>query len=188
MDPQNHCPDDIWRIISDAWMTDPEQRPSAGEILQQLDDIKVSVSSAPDGQYYGSIGNYEDAGAIQGPSLDEILDSKTNMAFEEEDVVSHTDVELHKTPDDVQESGPSTIAYEKYRALEMENRRLKNKAECVKNDEDRLRHILETLDSQDGRIEEMKSIVNNIFKNNSDVNSTAEDDTEPLEIVETVGL
>ena len=95
----NHCPDQIWRIISNTWISNPEQRPSATELFQQLDDVKVSVCSAPEGQYYGSGGDYEQAGTIEGPSLDEILAGNSDMGFEEDDVTTNTDIDIHNTQD-----------------------------------------------------------------------------------------
>ena len=69
------------------------------EMFQQLDDVKVSVSSAIDGQYYHTSCDYEQSDIVQGPSLDEILETKSGMDFEEKDIVTHTDVAVQTMHD-----------------------------------------------------------------------------------------
>ena len=86
MDPPSHCPEDIWEIISDCWRTDPEDRPSATRLYEQLDEAKVAMCSAPDGQYYGVHDDYGQAGTVKGPSLEEILQTRENLGFEDEEI------------------------------------------------------------------------------------------------------
>ena len=72
MDPPFNCPTEIFSMMSDCWAANPENRPTAEELFLQLDELKVSIVSAPDGQYYGHNDECGDAGTIQGPSIDEI--------------------------------------------------------------------------------------------------------------------
>ena len=72
MHPPANCPPEIFEMMSDCWRADPEYRPTAEELFFRLDELKVSVVSAPDGQYYEQHCEYSEAGTIKGPSLDEI--------------------------------------------------------------------------------------------------------------------
>ena len=72
MDPPDHCPDEIWQIITECWDADPDHRPSAAELFEELDEVTVSVCSPPAEQYYGTGDDCTAVGTVQGPSLQEI--------------------------------------------------------------------------------------------------------------------
>ena len=193
MNAPDHCPDEVRRIISDCWNADPELRPSAVELFEQLDELKVAVCSAPDGQYYGSCGEYRQVGSVQGPSLNEILESSENFGYEDE---ASGIIDVHKTisPNDVQLSGPSTVTYEQYRILETENRELENEIRHLKKENENLRGVNETLFFHDK--EHYSEIDENIDCNKAECRAIADIEREEClapthdtnEIIETSDL
>lgn len=119
MGQPDRCPDEMWRIISDCWNADAKSRPSAVELFEQLDELKVCVCSAPEGQYYGTGGDYGQAGTVQGPSLEEIITGETNMGYIRDETSTRAIVGVNKsmTEKDKRECGPSIISYEELLSL-----------------------------------------------------------------------
>ena len=79
MNPPLNCPQEIYAMMTDCWTSHAEYQPTAEELFLQLDELKVSVVTAPEGQYYGQHVEYGEAGTVEGPSLDEIHEMKAIM-------------------------------------------------------------------------------------------------------------
>ena len=137
MDRPNHCPDEIWRMITECWMEDPQLRPSATELFEQLDELKVAVCAAPDRQYYGIGSEYGQAGSVQGPTLDEILDKSEEL----------------DTPNN--ESGPSNVSYQEHSQVLIERDKLREKFNQV------LRYIASSDTDDEARLETVEIILRN---------------------------
>ena len=170
----DHCPEEIWSIISECWNSDPNLRPSAVQILELLDELKVAVSSAPDGQYYGTGGGeYGTAGTVQGPSFDEILQQQHNMGFESEEDITAIVVDVHHTSsqDEMQEDGLSIIPYEHYREMEDKVRAIQRLVERSDVEKESL-------------IDEIKFIVNDFPQNNNKLNSVTDEQSVADDLVD----
>ena len=133
MDIPQHCPTEIYQIMTCCWHVNPEDRPMAEEIYHLLDELKTAVVSAPDGQYYGQNVSYEEAGTIKGPSLDIILEMKAGVESEISSCVPTNDTEG---------CGPSTVSYSEHQRVVVENSRLKNEIEDLKGNEGFIHDIL----------------------------------------------
>ena len=133
MDPPLHCPNEIYALMTDCWHA-PEHRPTAEELFHQLDELKVLVVSAPDGQYYGQIVQYEEAGTVEGPSLEEI-----------HEMISEKELEIAtKCVHDKEASESITFpSSEEYRQLQDDNNTLKTESLKFKNEIEDLRSSIQ---------------------------------------------
>ena len=146
-------------------------------MFEQLDELKVSVCSAPDGQYYEtSGGEYGRAGTVEGPSLDEIEQSKENLGFKGEE--THTFVDVCETStekpveDHVEDNRPRNSAY--ISELKNENNRLKREIQQLKAENKR---ILATRELQPKHIDEVELCVDNGIVNGNETEKLKIDDT-----------
>ena len=114
MDMPLDCPNEIFQMMNECWHVNPENRPTAEELFHQLDELKLAVVSAPDGQYYGQSVEYEEAGTIEGPSLDKILEMKSDSQHQ---MASHVQTD--------EEFGQGTVPYSEHQQLIEENDNLK---------------------------------------------------------------
>ena len=143
MDPPIHCPDEIFTMITDCWDVDPDHRPTAEELFLQLDELNLTVVSAPDGQYYGQNVAYEEAGTIEGPSLNQMLDMKYGV--EHEAPCSQTDICLET-------DGPNT-------ASNSDQCQTKVEIDCLKAENDSLKYgIYELTVENDGQQREINKL------------------------------